>query len=87
MFLSIIVQFSICIYHVSYHIIFKINVLTYRIRIVFDIHVIFVHHRQQSINRRNHTREINKKMVVEKQRKKLQKSNEKLPVKIQSSKK
>jgi len=44
MFLRIIVHFSIFIYHVSYLIIFKINVSTYQIRVVSDTRIVSVHH-------------------------------------------
>jgi len=43
-FLRIIVHFSICIYHVTYLIIFKINVSTYWIHVIFYTCIIFVHH-------------------------------------------
>jgi len=45
MFLRIIIYFSIFIYHISYLIILKINVLTYQIRIISDTRTVYVHHR------------------------------------------
>jgi len=44
-FLKIIAHFSIDIYHVSYHIIFKTNVSTYQICVISDTHIIFVYHK------------------------------------------
>jgi len=42
-FLRIIIHFSIYIYHVSYLIIFKINISTYQIHVVSDTCIVFVH--------------------------------------------
>jgi len=44
MFLYIFNIHILCIY-VSYHIIFKIKVSTYRIRVVSDTHIVPMHHR------------------------------------------
>jgi len=43
-FLRIIIYFSICIYHISYLIILKINVSAYQIDIVSNTHIESVHH-------------------------------------------
>jgi len=41
--LRIIIYFLICKYNISY-IIFKINVSTYQIRVISDIHIVYVHY-------------------------------------------
>lgn len=42
--LRIFVQFSICIYHIQYPIIFKISVLAYQTYVVSDTCIVSVHH-------------------------------------------